>query len=221
MQREIATGFVPTTVEIDGRTYRHTVWVPLEYTAEQAWPAILSLHGKGECGDDGKSHTVVGLGKAIRTNPERFPAIVIMPQIPVGHRWEEDAMQHVAVTALDAACRAYNIDSDRIALTGLSLGGFGTWSLGARQPERFCALAPICGGGDVRTAPQLAARPIWCFHGDADPVVPVERSREMVKAVRVAGGDVRYSEMPGVTHNSWDPAYGDPELIEWLLTQRR
>jgi predicted peptidase len=215
------TGFVPRSIELDGHTYRYTIWVPPDYTSGRPWPAILFLHGKGECGDDGESHTRVGLGKAIRTHPERFPAIVVMPQMPEDRRWTEKPMQALALATLDATMSDYAIDPRRIVLTGLSLGGFGTWSLGARCPERFCALLPICGGGDPASAAGLARVPIWCFHGDADPVVPVERSREMVRAVQAAGGKVRYSELPGVTHNSWDAAYSNADVIAWMLAQHK
>ena len=130
-------------------------------------------------------------------------------------------MQRLALATLEEQTQTLNIDADAVALTGLSLGGYGTWSIGAQHPQRFSALVPICGGGDPADAAALAHVPIWCFHGDADPVVPVERSREMVEAVQSAGGQVKYTELPGVTHNSWDPAYGDPSVIEWMLAQRR
>ncbi|MBN2447161.1 MAG: dienelactone hydrolase family protein [Phycisphaerae bacterium] len=220
MTKQHETGFVARTMHLHDTDYRYTVWIPADYDPAKRWPAILFLHGKGECGTDGELHTTVGLGRAIRANPERFPAIVVMPQMPKEHRWEGD-MLDLAEATLDAACQEYNIDPDRITLTGLSLGGFGTWALGARHPERFCALLPVCGGGDPKTATVLAKLPIWCFHGDADPVVPVERSREMVDAITAGGGNVRYSELPGVTHNSWDAAYTDPDVVQWMLSQHQ
>jgi predicted peptidase len=220
MSTAFETGFVPKVIEFGGRTYRYAVWVPEGYTAEERWPVVLFLHGKGESGSDGEFHTTAGLGRAIRLNPERFGGLVVMPQMPVGCQWE-GPLQDLALATLDATLAEYSVDLDRIVLTGLSLGGYGTWSLGARQSERFCALLPICGGGDPADAGKLARLPIWCFHGEADPVVPVERSREMVEAVRAAGGEVRYTELAGVEHRSWDAAYGDPEVVGWLLAQRR
>ena len=196
MSTKISTGFVPKMIELEGRVYRYAVWVPEDYDPGKKWPVILFLHGKGECGDDGEFHTTVGLGREIRKTPERFPALVVMPQIPVG-KWWKGSMQRLALGALDATLKEYNADRDRIVLTGLSLGGFGTWSLGAKWTERFCALLPICGGGDVADAEQLARLPIWCYHGEADPVVAVSRSREMVAAVRSAGGNIKYTELPG------------------------
>ena len=113
------------------------------------------------------------------------------------------------------------VDPDRVFLTGLSMGGYGTWDLAARMPDRFAAILPICGGGDIATATRIARLPIWCFHGDADDAVPVERSRQMIAAVKAAGGKPRYSELPGVGHDSWTPAYRDPAVLEWLFDQSR
>jgi predicted peptidase len=214
------TGFVSKLIEFAEQTYRYAVWVPHDYAPRKRWPVILFLHGKGESGSDGAFHTTVGLGRAIRANPERFGALVVMPQMPVGQQWQ-GPMLDLALATLDATLAEYNADLERIVLTGLSLGGYGTWALGATRAERFCALVPICGGGDPVDAPRLARLPIWCFHGEADSVVPVEHSRRMVAAVRAAGGRVTYSEFPDVQHNSWDAAYGDPELIAWMLAQRR
>lgn len=220
MSANSATGFVAKTIDLDGETYRYTLYVPAEYTAQRDWPAVLYLHGAGERGDDGSRHTLHGLGKAVREHPERFPCLVVMPQCRPEVQWQ-GPMQALALACLEATLADYRIDRSRIVLTGLSYGGFGTWWLGAREAERFAALLPICGGGNPADAARLARLPIWCFHGDADPVVPVECSRVMVAAVRAAGGAVEYTEWAGVTHNSWDPAYGDPRVIEWMLNQRK
>jgi predicted peptidase len=108
-----------------------------------------------------------------------------------------------------------------VYLTGISMGGYGSWDLAARMPEWFAAVIPICGGGDETTAPKLKGLPIWCFHGAADKAVPVERSRTMVEAVKAAGGTVQYTEYEGVGHDSWSPAYRDPATLDWLFRQRR
>lgn len=113
------------------------------------------------------------------------------------------------------------VDPDRVSLTGISMGGFGAWDLAARIPERFAALVPICGGGDEATAVKRAGLPIWCFHGADDTVVVPERSRRMIAAVRAAGGRPRFSELAGVGHDSWTPAYRDPAVLDWLFGQRR
>jgi predicted peptidase len=220
MTRTVETGFVGKTISIGGGEYRYAVYMPENYDPARPWPAILFLHGIGERGDDGMSHVGVGLGKAIREHPERFPCVVVMPQCQPQMAWT-GPMYDLALRTLDAACAEYNIDEDRVVLTGLSMGGFGAWLIGAEHANRFSALVPICGGGNPAHAAKLAAVPIWCFHGEADPVIPVRRSREMVDAVRAAGGRVTYTELPGVGHNSWDPAYGDARLITWMLSQRR
>ncbi|MBN1491307.1 MAG: dienelactone hydrolase family protein, partial [Phycisphaerae bacterium] len=121
----------------------------------------------------------------------------------------------------DATCGEYRIDPDRIYLSGLSMGGIGTWRIGTRHPDRFAALAPVCGEADPKLAANLRRTPVWCFHGDADPVVPVGESRRMIAAMRELGLTPKYSEYAGVPHNSWDRAYGEQGLYTWLLQHRR
>ncbi|HEY0592284.1 MAG TPA: prolyl oligopeptidase family serine peptidase, partial [Thermoanaerobaculia bacterium] len=209
----------------------------------RAWPAILFLHGAGERGDDGLLQTEVGLPSAIRRNPERWPAIVVIPQAPNGRQWAGDA-ERIALAALDAAEREFRIDRDRVYLTGLSMGGAGTWSLAAQNPARFAAAVPVCGwivpmkerpewardisssGFDPSDPYGSAARilrgsPIWIWHGAEDQSVPVAESRRMSEALEKAGGTVRYSELANVGHNAWDPAYQSEELPRWLFAQRR
>jgi predicted peptidase len=190
-------------------------------------PVILFLHGRGESGSDGLAQTTVGIGPAIRRHRERFPAIVVFPQSST-YGWRGVNLD-AAVAALDDVEQKFDVDLDRVYLTGLSMGGYGTWHLAVQQPERFAAIVPVCGGFDERTADvpiaeaakRIAAIPHWVFHGDADNIVPVEQSRRMVRALREAGGDVRYTEYAGVTHNSWDRAYAETELWPWFLRQRR
>jgi predicted peptidase len=228
---EQTTGFIGKTMDVDGETRRYVVYVPEDYTTEKEWPLIVFLHGGGEKGADGWRHTEVGIGKDIRWHVERFPCLVVMPQCPEGRGWaareargtrpaREASGDHIG-RAIEETLEAYNIDEDRITLTGLSMGGYGTWDYGAKNTDTFAALMPICGGGDVNHADKLATLPIWAFHGDADDVIPVERSREMVEAVKKAGGDIKYTEYPGVDHGSWEPAYDDAATIAWLLKQKR
>lgn len=212
--------FTPTDGPSAGESFPYAVHLPKNYSADKRWPALLFLHGLGERGSDGVKHTTVGLGKAIRENPDRFPCVVIMPQCPDDRRWT-GAMEPVVMSILDAAMNEYSIDPDRVVLTGLSMGGFGTWAVGRTYTNRFAALAPICGGGEPFDVGSLAQIPIWCFHGDDDNVVAPDRSREMVAAVQAAGGNIKYTEYPGVNHNSWDPTYGDAEVIAWMLKQHR
>jgi len=215
----IPAGFVNKTMSVNGHDRRYVVYVPHDYTPERAWPLILFLHGRGERGDDGLLQTEVGIGRAIRRHADRFPCIVIMPQCPPTGYWDK-ALADID-TALADTRQAYNIDSGRVYLTGLSMGGFAAWMYGARHTDCFAALLPICGGGNPEDASALARLPIWAFHGAADETVPPKKTREMVEAVKRAGGHVKHTEYPRVGHNSWDEAYDDPNVIKWLLKQQK
>lgn len=201
------------------------------------YPLVLFLHGAGERGSDNTSQLKY-LPTWLAELPlrQQFPCFVVAPQCRAEHRWspfdwsdktssplaaEPTADLAAAIAALDVVCQEEPIDESRIYLTGLSMGGYGSWELAARQPERFAAVVPICGGGDEAQAAKIAHLPIWCFHGAADQVVPVERSRSMIAAIKAAGGSPKYSELPGVGHDSWTPAYLDSGLLEWLFAQRR
>ncbi|MFH1747706.1 MAG: dienelactone hydrolase family protein [Planctomycetota bacterium] len=224
----IATGFLHKTLSLGEAEYDYCVYVPPEYTPDKPWPVILFLHGSGECGRDGFLQTDVGIARAIRRYRYFFPAIVVMPQCRPGTSWS-GPMAHMALASVEATSREYYLDADRLYLTGLSLGGQGTWLLGAQYADQFAALVPICGfvelgestGQAEKLVPHLANMPIWCFHGDTDRSVPVVKAREMVKLLKAAGGQVKYTEYEGVSHNSWDRAYKTPELWQWLFTQRR
>ncbi|GAB4108592.1 MAG: prolyl oligopeptidase family serine peptidase [Acidobacteriota bacterium] len=238
VQAQVERGFVPKELELDGITYRYQVFVPESWSPLQEWPVILFLHGAGERGTDGVRQTEVGLGPAIRRNPGAFPALVVMPQCRRGVWWSEPAMEALVMEALDRTVREYRGDPDRVYLTGLSMGGYGTFHFAARYPQRFAALAPVCGGAvppqrlrEGGPAPgedpyrELAERirgiPVWIFHGDQDRTVPVSESRKMYKALQEAGAAVKYTEYSGVGHNSWDRAYSEPALVTWLLEKRK
>jgi predicted peptidase len=237
--QEVQTGFLDGVVTVAQQDYRYQVYVPRAYDPGQHWPVILFLHGAGERGGDGSLQTVVGLGDAVRRDPARFPALIVFPQAPADGQWA-GAPAEAAMAALDAVMARYATDPDRVYLTGISMGGNGAWYLAYRHPDRFAAVAPICGwveshprfargqvvpGQDGEPFQALAHRladvPIWIFHGDADTAVPVEQSRRAAAALEAAGADVRYTELPGVGHNSWDPAYQSSELSHWLFQQRR
>jgi predicted peptidase len=216
------TGFLNKSVRAGDRSMPYVVYLPREHTSKKRWPVILFLHGAGERGDNGLSQSQVGIGTAIRMHPERFPCLVVMPQAPRGNGWRGESNE-LALRALDEVVKKYKGDPSRLYLTGLSMGGYGTWEIAAKYPDRFAAVMPICGGGDpTAMASTLKSLPIWVFHGDADQAVPVQRSREMVEAIKAAGSaSIKYTEYPGVGHNSWDNAYGDAEAITWLLSQKR
>jgi predicted peptidase len=227
---KVETGFINKTMTVDGQERRYVVYVPHDYDSDKPWPLVMFLHGAGERGDDGLIQTAVGIGNAIRRNPERFPCLVVMPQCPKEGWWSDDGTKwaeelKAATTDIDVALAAtgkeYNVDPARIYLTGLSMGGYGTWVYGAKHTDTYAAFMPICGGGRPEDAKALAKAPIRAFHGTKDSVVPVDRSREMVAAVKQAGGDVELTEYPDTDHNSWDQAYGDAAAIAWLLKQRK
>lgn len=200
-------------------------------------PLVLFLHGAGERGADNAAQLAyLPTWLATPSARHRHPCFLLAPQCRDESMWVDipwsDAHSRpqsawptldlqAAIAALDAVIAAEAVDADRVFLTGLSMGGYGTWDLAARMPDRFAAILPICGGGDEATASRIAGLPIWCFHGAADEVVPVARSRSMIAAVRGAGGAPRYSELPDVGHDSWTPAYRDPEVIDWLFAQHR
>ena len=232
------TGFLNRTIEVEGVSHRYQVYVPAEYTRARRWPVILFLHGSGERGRDGILQTSLGLGEGIRRHAERWPAIVVFPQAPPGHRWH-GKIAHLALATLDRTLREFKTDPARVYLAGLSAGGNGVWNLAYRTPERFAALVAICGW--VQPTPErpeailppdsgppypVVARrirtlPVWIWHGDADSVVPVEESRRMAEALRAAGSEVSYTELPGVGHESWVQAFDSPELAKWILGRSR
>ncbi len=236
-----AVPFEERSVTLPSGAYRYRVFVP-KIRARGGRPAILFLHGSGERGDDNAAQTKNGvrLMIALKENggPARFPAIVVAPQCRAEGAWRDPDMKAMALAALDAAVEEFGGDPHRRYLTGLSLGGYGTWAYAADEPGRWAAIAPVCGGVRFPDAPRLdpnvpnpysavartlaAARlPAWIFHGDADPAVPVGESRSMAAALLARGADVRYSEYPGVGHASWDLAYADPKLLPWMLSHRR
>ncbi|MBN1418021.1 MAG: prolyl oligopeptidase family serine peptidase [Planctomycetes bacterium] len=183
--------------------------------AQKPWPLILFLHGAGESGNDLQKVKVHGPPKIVETKRD-FPFIVVSPQSP-GRGWNADTL----VALLDDVVSKYKVDKDRIYLTGLSMGGFGSWALAAAYPDRFAAVVPICGGGNPADAKRLKDLPIWVFHGAKDPVVPIARSEAMVSALKEAGGNVKFTVYPEAGHDSWTATYDDPELYKWMLEQRR
>ncbi len=194
----------------------YLLFLPEGYeSSRKKWPLMLFLHGAGESGTNLAKVKTHGPPKLVETKPD-FPFIVVSPQSR-GRGWDPETLNAL----LQDVMRQYRVDSDRVYLTGLSMGGFGTWALGAAHPEKFAALVPICGGGNPADAPKLAKLPIWVFHGAKDPVVPLQRSQDMVQAVKAAGGEVKFTVYPEAGHDSWTEAYNDPELYKWLLEQKR
>ena len=218
----VKTGFLNKSYkDAEGAEHKYVVFIPHDYKADKAYPVILFLHGAGETKGGSKEPVEVGIGPAIKKHEKTFGFITVIPQSEK-RTWQADSADGKrAIAILDQVCMEYKTDPKRIYLTGLSMGGFGTWSLAAKFPDRWAAIAPVCGGGNVKTAEAIKDLPCWCFHGDADPAVKVERSREMIEALKKAGGKPKYTEYPKVGHNSWDMAYGTAELYEWFLSHER
>jgi predicted peptidase len=223
------TGFVDKTFKnADGTESPYVVFVPHNYDGTKEYPVILFLHGAGETKQTnpkakkgGKMPVEVGIGPAIKTREKTFPFITIIPRAE-GFGWQADGPNGKrAVAMLDEVMKEYKIDAKRQYLTGLSMGGSGTWSLAAAHPDRWAAIAPICFGGNPATAEKIKDIPCWCFLGDQDSKQLVEGTRAMVAALEKAGGKPRFTEYKWVGHDSWDPAYATNQLYAWLLQQSK
>jgi predicted peptidase len=197
---------------------------------------VIFFHGAGERGDNNTAQLVHGMNNfASAEIREKYPAFVVAPQCPNNQKWadvdwsadkhtltkEPSKSMKLSLELLDALQKEFSIDSSRLYVTGLSMGGYGTWDVIHRHPDLFAAAAPICGGGDPAGAKAMAKLPIWVFHGDQDTAVKVKRSREMVEALKAAGSDVKYTEYAGVGHDSWTATYKDPKFYEWLFAQKK
>jgi predicted peptidase len=202
------------------KQFQYLVQLPQDYAVQtnRLWPLVFYLHGIGEWGDN--------LNKVLRFGPPKLiasgkglPCIVVSPQVPKGYFWfrESNAMLEI----LEEVLATYRVDKRRIHLTGNSMGAYGAILLAAREPERFASLVPVCGGVDFVDSLRLRDVPIWAFHGEDDPIIPVEESRRLVALVNGIGGKARLTTYPGVGHNCWDRAYDDPALWDWMLSQKK
>ncbi len=227
------TGFLNRTIMVDGQPRRYVIYVPADASPHP--PLILALHGAGERGSDGLAQSEVGLGREIRLHADRWPAVVVFPQVPAERNWADE--RRLALAALAKAAREFSTDPQRLYAVGLSMGGNGAWIMANDDPRRFSAIVVACGfAGPFHDYPgvvtgvadpygalarRIAPLPVWLIHGDADPVVPVTESRQMAAALKAAGSDVRYHELAGVGHVSWEAGFADPDLPVWLFSQRR
>ena len=185
---------------------------------QQQWPMILFLHGAGESGDDLEKVKLHGLSEVVERRKD-FPFIVVSPLCPTGRWWP--AKTETLINLLDDIVSRYDVDTERIYLTGLSMGGFGTWTLACEHPKRFAAIAPICGGYEPFMAGKLKDTPVWAFHGAKDKIVLLKRSEEMVDAVNARGGNAKLTVYPDAGHNSWTVAYNNDRLYDWFLEHRK
>lgn len=197
---------------------QYLLYLPPDYESRAAeWPLLLFLHGAGERGDDLELVKVHGPPKMIAQGMD-FPFVVISPQCPEDEIWSLEVLHSL----LEEIVETHRIDTSRIYVTGLSMGGYGSWGLAYTYPDLFAAAVPICGGGDSEKAPRMKEIPTWVFHGAKDTAVPLQRSQEMVDALKAAGGNVRFTVYPEADHvGAWENAYDDPQLWEWLTKQRR
>ena len=197
---------------------RYLAFLPAGYEAgRKRWPLILFLHGSRERGSNVELVKRHGLPKIVEQQPD-FPFIVIAPQLPAREWWSPEILGGL----LDEVQRKYRVDATRIYVTGLSMGGYGTWQLAVAYPHRFAAIAPICAGGaNFHRAPEIAHVPAWVFHGARDKVVAISESREWVRRLRQAGGRPKFTIYPRAEHDSWTQAYDDPRLYRWFLQHRR
>lgn len=240
--QEAKPTFHDRSVRVGEASHAYKVYVPPGFDPGRTWPVILFLHGRGESGTDGVQQTEVGLGRVLRADPARFPAVVVFPQAPRGGVWLGD-LARMATAALDQTIAEYRGDPDRIYLVGLSMGAYGAWVMAFENPDRYAAIVSVAGGivppagrrsrleqlpatlqaGDphAATAERVKAVASWLFHGADDPTVPVTESRRLAAALKQAGSPVRYTEYEGVAHNAWDRAFAEPDLPAWLLAQRR
>ena len=199
---------------------KYLLYLPKDYAAQagKTWPLVLFLHGSGESGTDIEKVKVHGPPKLAAAGKE-FPFILVSPQAPspqVG--WNNESL----ITLLDDIQAKYAVDPDRVYVTGLSMGGYGTWALAIEHPDRFAAIAPICGGGMARRARRIRHLPIWVFHGAKDLAVPLKESQEMVDSLKAAGAaEVKFTVYPEAAHDSWTETYTNESLYTWLLSHKR
>jgi len=198
---------------------KYLLFLPADYAKkQQRWPLIMFLHGAGERGDDLEKVKKHGPPKIVE-NRKDFPFIVVSPQCPTVDWWTDKV--EVLINLLDDIVARYKVDKERIYLTGLSMGGYGTWSLASAHPERFAAIAPICGGGKRFMAMRLKDIPVWVFHGAKDKTVPLKESEEMVNAIRNRGGNAKFTIYPDAGHDSWTETYNNQKLYDWFLEHRK
>lgn len=223
------------------KTMVYRLFIPKNYQASTRYPLVLSLHGAGERGNDNAAQLKHDVSKmwADDSIQNKHPGFVLAPQCPINDKWVDvdwalgpydqskvpisDEMQAV-IAILDSLGREFSLDSNRIYVTGISMGGYGAFDIVTRFPNRFAAAYPICGAGDPKRAPAIAMLPLWAIHAADDPTVPVAGSRNMINAMKSAGGQPKFTEYPisqKIGHSAWVPAAKEPGLVAWLYSQVR
>lgn len=195
---------------------KYLLYLPVDYSDNNKFPLLLFLHGAGERGDDLSLVKKLGPPKMIAEGKE-FPFVVVSPQCPVNKRWDTK----VLIALIDEIVAKYNIDEDRIYVTGLSMGGNGTWRLATEIPDRLAAVIPICGWSDPFDICSIGKLPVWTFHGAKDLVVPVSSSQVLVDRLKYCNGNAKITIYPEADHDSWTETYNNPDIYEWLLSHRK
>lgn len=216
-------GFVSLCVNAQQTSHKHVIemnylmYLPQGYEADtiKTWPLMVFLHGAGETGTDVEKIKLHGPPKLIEEG-HQFPFIIASLQTPT-YGWKAENVMDLLMNLL----KSYRVDNERIYLTGLSMGGYGTWDIAQKYPEMFAAIIPICGGGDTSAIWTLRYTPVWCFHGAKDDVVPIYRSEEMVDALKGYNENVKFTVYPEAGHDSWTETYNNNEIYNWLLSHRR
>jgi predicted peptidase len=199
--------------------FAYAQYLPKDYDGKKKFPLVLFLHGAGERGEDLDVACRHGYMKHVRESGAEYPFIIVAPQCPNGKFW--GCYTESLLAFLEDICATLAVDTDRVYLTGFSMGGTGTWMLSMAAPERFAAIAPICGSGIYWYGEALKNIPIMIYHGDCDDIVPIYNSIEMVRSVNKRGGNAQIKVLYGVMHNAWDAAYQGDELYTWLLSHKR
>ncbi|MEM8876002.1 MAG: hypothetical protein AAGD32_17285 [Planctomycetota bacterium] len=218
---ERTKGFVLREMESVGKTRKYSVFVPHTPPPPGGYPVILAMHGLGEGGGDGKGPTKVGIGPVINKQQESFDFLVVFPQIGGMVNWNNDRSARIAIDALDNAMRDFNGNPDRVIATGYSNGGQGAWVVGGKYPDRFAGLVPMCAYSATEYVPQLKNLPIWVWHNSLDWAVSNGHSDRMVKELRRAGANVKYTQPSSASHDVWVNAFKDQNLYAWMKQQRR
>ena len=231
MAQKDSTAFLKFQYVEGNDTLPYRLLKPRKVDANTQYPLLIFLHGSGERGNDNEKH-IKHIKEMVTLNANRmkYPCFVVAPQCPEKSKWIEayntalsakpaKPMQ-MFISLLEKILKEYPVDPSRIYITGVSMGGYGTWELISRYPEKFAAAVPVCGGGDEKMAAKIKNIPIWAFHGAKDNTVPPEKSRNMIKALQNAGASPGYTEYPDVEHPSWVHAYKDPYLVIWMFRQK-
>ncbi|MEO1023115.1 MAG: PHB depolymerase family esterase [Bacteroidota bacterium] len=221
----------------DGEVLRYRLLNPDQTTDQDTYPLVLFMHGAGQRGTDNEQQLVHGAWNfALPENRAEYPAFVIAPQVPGEQKWSTldwwgptdqvwgdslSPVMELTIQLVEQFIEKHPVDVSRIYVTGLSMGGFGTWEFIQRKPEWVAAAVPVCGGGDLTKADRITGIPIWSFHGDKDYVVKTDFSRLMHQTIKEMGGNSRYTELKGVDHNAWDTTYANQDMIRWMFSQKQ